>query len=82
MERIWGGMAGAKRLARVSPMFFPTLGAGAIQDADGVTVLPEFETPWYRMGKEGRKRSRYAYLSYDARSPGTDCRAGRLARGR
>jgi hypothetical protein len=71
MERIWSGMAGSNRLARVSPMFFPTLGAGAIQDADGVTVLPEFETPWYRMGKEGRKRSRFAYLSYDARTPGT-----------
>lgn len=67
MERIWGGMAGTHRLGRISPMFFPSLGVGLIADADGVSVMPEFETPWYRMGKEGRKRSRFGYLSYDAR---------------
>lgn len=69
MERIWAGMAGTSRLARIGPTFFPaTNGTGLIYDADSKPVLPVIETPWYRMGREGRKRSRFAYLSYDART--------------
>jgi hypothetical protein len=67
MERIWAGLAGKARLARLGPCFFPVLDAGLIQDDDGTPVLPVFETPWYRLGQEGRKRVRFAYLSYDAR---------------
>jgi hypothetical protein len=70
MERVWAGMAGTNRLARIAPTFFPTLTLAPISDADGAIVLPEFETPWYRLGNEGRKRTRFVYLSYDARSSG------------
>jgi len=71
MERIWAGYAGRKRLARISPCFFPVFTTTAIQDDDGTPVLPTFETPWYRMTQEeGRKRVRFAYLSYDVRAPG------------
>jgi len=69
MERVWAGMYGTNRLARIGPTFFPaTTSSGPIYDADGVAVLPVLETPWYRMGREGRKRSRFAYLSYDVRT--------------
>jgi hypothetical protein len=70
MERIWAGLAGKGRLARLGPCFFPVLDSVLIQDDDGTPVLPVFETPWYRLGQEGRKRIRFAYLSYDARVPG------------
>ena len=69
MERIWAGMQGTQRLGRMGPCFFPVLEAGSIVDANGVTVLPEFETPWFRLSQEGRKRVRFGYLSYDARVP-------------
>jgi hypothetical protein len=68
MERIWAGMQGTNRLGRLGPCFFPVLETAPIVDANGVNVLPTFETPWYRMTQEGRKRVRFAYLSYDARS--------------
>jgi hypothetical protein len=70
MERVWACMVGTKRLARIGPVFFPVLGGAAIQDDDGTPVLPAFETPWYRLADEGRKRARFAYLSYDARTSG------------
>jgi hypothetical protein len=69
MERVWAGLAGTTRLARIGPCFFPAFGTSAIKDDDGTNVLPTFETPWYRLGQEGRKRIRFAYLSYDARVP-------------
>jgi len=67
MERVWGGLATVNRAIRVGPIFFP-VPAGQNDDADGTHVLPVFETPWYRMGQEGRKRARFVYLSYDVRS--------------
>jgi len=39
-------------------------------DDNGINVLPVFETPWYRLGQEGRKRVKFAYLSYDIRTNG------------
>jgi len=36
-------------------------------DDNGTPVLPTFETPWYRIAPEGRKRIRFVYLSYDVR---------------
>jgi hypothetical protein len=67
-ERLWAGIAGSSRLAQIGPCFFPNLYTlTTIVDADGVVVAPVFETPWYRLTKEGRKRIRFAYLSYDAR---------------
>jgi hypothetical protein len=69
-ERIWGGMAGTNRLARISPCFFPSLLATPIADDDGTPVLPSFETAWMRAGREGRKRTRFGYLSYDVRDSG------------
>jgi hypothetical protein len=68
MERIWAGMAGTGRLSRPSACYFPVFGTGSLADADGAPVMPEFETGWYRLGQEGRKRVRFAYLSYDVRS--------------
>lgn len=67
MERVWAGMAGTNRLARIGPTFFPDLTLGLVADDDGTAVLPVLETPWYRLGKEGRKRVRFGYVSYDAR---------------
>jgi hypothetical protein len=67
MERIWGSIKGTQRLARLGPCFFPDLTQGLLVDDNGVPVMPEMQTPWYRLGPEGRKRIRFAYLSYDAR---------------
>jgi hypothetical protein len=69
MERIWGGLSTQNRAIRVGPIFFPSP-SGQNNDDDGTPVLPAFETPWYRMGEEGRKRVRSVYLSYDVRSSG------------
>ena len=71
MERIWASIKGSKRLGRVSPCFYPILGSTGVADADGTAVMPFVQTPWYRLGPEGKKRIRFAYLSYDARIPGT-----------
>lgn len=72
MERIWAGLTGTGRLARIGPCFFPSFTTAQVQDGDGTAVLPSFETPWYRLSREeGKKRSRFAYLSYDVRSPGS-----------
>ena len=68
MERIWASIQGSSRLARLGPCFFPDLTQGLAVDDNGVPVMPEFQTPWYRMSAEGRKRVRFAYLSYDART--------------
>jgi len=67
MERFWGGIQGTDRLARFSSCFFPIVSNTPAQDANGVNVLPYLETGWYRLAPEGRKRIRFAYLSYDAR---------------
>ena len=68
MERVWAGINGTHRLARIGPCFFPTFDTSMIVDDNGVSVRPVFETPWYRMGQEGRKRIRFVYLSYDVRT--------------
>jgi hypothetical protein len=65
-ESLWAGQNTTGRLIRVDPCFFPVFGA-AILDGDGAPVLPVFETGWYRLAEEGRKRIRFGYLSYDAR---------------
>ena len=70
MERVWAGMKGTQRLARIGPTFFPALDGTTIVDDNGINVLPVFETPWYRLGQEGRKRVKFAYLSYDIRTNG------------
>jgi len=64
MERLWGGLSGYARLGRFGPVFYPPEGVEQI-DGNTIPVLPRFETPWYRLGQEGRKRVRFAYLSYD-----------------
>lgn len=69
-EKLWAGDGNAQRLAELSSCFFPVFGSGDIVDADGEAVLPFFETPWMRVGKEGRKRIRHAYLSYDVQHSG------------
>jgi hypothetical protein len=61
-------MKGTGRLGRISPCFFPALDGTTIADDNGVNVLPFFETPWYTLGQEGRKRVRFVYLSYDVRT--------------
>lgn len=68
MERMWAAIAGTSRLARIGPIFFPALTGASIQDANGAAVLPMFQTPWYRLAQEGRKRTRFVYLSYDVRT--------------
>jgi len=71
-ENLWGGRAGTGRLTSLAECFFPpVLGAGQSDvDDDGTPVLPSFETPWFRLQEEGRKRVRFSYLSYDARVAG------------
>jgi hypothetical protein len=71
MERLWAGIANTNRLARVSSCFSPVFTLTPISDDNGVAVLPRFDTPWYRMGAEGRKRMRFVYLSYDSRLGGS-----------
>ena len=66
-ERVWAGFTTANRLANISPCFFPVIGPSTMADADSTPVLPVFETPWYKLANEGRKRSRFVYLSYDLR---------------
>jgi hypothetical protein len=66
-EKLWACRQGSQRLASVSEVFFPAFTAMQA-DADGTPVLPVFETPWYQLGEEGRKRVRFAYLSYDIRT--------------
>src|SRR5262249_17402474 len=70
MERVWAGMKGTQRLARIGPTFFPALDGTSIVDDNGTNVLPFFETPWYRLGQEGRKRGRLAHPSSDIRTNG------------
>src|SRR5262249_28967052 len=66
--RFWCGIQGPGRLPRPPPPFSPPLGGTTLVDDNGVPVLPNFETGWYRLGQEGRKRIRFAYLSYDVRA--------------
>jgi hypothetical protein len=66
MERVWAGISGSHRLARIGPCFYPDDGGEQV-DGNLVRVAPRFETPWYRLGLEGRKRVRFAYLSYACR---------------
>jgi len=68
MERIWVGISGTSRLARISACFFPSTLIDPQVDGNGTNVLPYFETPWYKLAPEGRKRVRFVYLSYDARA--------------
>ena len=70
-EKLWAGHGTTNRLMELSSCFFPVFGTGVNADADGTAVMPSFETAWYRLGEEGRKRIRHAYLSYDVRPPGT-----------
>ena len=66
MERVWAGIASTNRLARIGPTFYPDPTIAQIDD-NLVPVNPGFETAWYRLGQEGRKRARFVYLSYDLR---------------
>ena len=69
-ETLWGGRKGTSRLMSLSPCFFPPTPTNPTLDGDGAPVLPLFETPWYRLAEEGRKRVRFAYASYDVRETG------------
>jgi hypothetical protein len=66
-EEVYFGVGINNRLAGISPCFFPIRDDIAMDD-NGQAVLPVFETRWHRLGDEGRKRIRFAYLSYDMRS--------------
>jgi hypothetical protein len=68
MERIWVGIKGTSRLARISACFFPSTATGLQVDGNGSNVMPYLETPYYKLSAEGRKRVRFLYLSYDARN--------------
>ena len=68
MERIWAGIIGSSKLARLSSCFFPSQTGLPETDANGNDVLPYFETGYYKLAPEGRKRVKFVYLSYDARS--------------
>ena len=65
-EKLWAGDDVTGSLMELSRCFFPdAVGSGDHADADGLPIQPRFETAWYRLGQEGRKRIRFAYLSYD-----------------
>lgn len=70
-ENLWAGRSGDNRLISMAECFFPPA-VSLEADGDGTNVLPVFETPWYRISEEGRKRIRFAYLSYDTRNPPSD----------
>jgi len=65
-ERLWGTDVPNLRTNHLSAMFFPDTTVLA-QDADGKYVFTNLETGWVRGGKEGRKRIRHLYVSYDHR---------------
>ena len=69
MERVFGGITGTGRLARISRVFFPGTASDVQADGNGWFIYPKIETPWYRLGQEGRKRIRFVYVSYDLRTP-------------
>jgi hypothetical protein len=56
-----------KRAARLDPAF---LGGGGT-DGDGSVPVRTWGVPFYRFGSQGKKRAKYAYVSYDARTPNT-----------
>ena len=73
-EEVWAGLSEG-RLTKVSDMFAgtslgdpspePTVAAAADQiDGNGSPVLAEMQTGWARLGEEGRKQIRFAFLSY------------------
>jgi len=70
-EKLWAGHGTTNRLMELSSCFFPIFSTAANADADGTPIMPSLETAWFRLGEEGRKRIRHAYLSYDVRPPGT-----------
>ncbi len=43
---------------------------GNAADADGNSVLPQLETPFYKFGFSGLKRVRRMYFTYDIRTAG------------
>jgi hypothetical protein len=67
MERLFAGIVGTQRLARLSGCFFPARVGAVNVDGNGVNVQPYLETSFYKLSQEGRKRLRFVYLSYDAR---------------
>ena len=52
---------------RLSPAWM----AQAASDADGVPVLPQLETPFWKPGGSGRKVFRRGYVTYDLRDGGS-----------
>lgn len=68
-QELYYGRVGSPRVGSVSSFFSP---AAAIKaDADGTSVLPSLETPFYR-GSPGLRSSKLVYFSYDLRDAATD----------
>lgn len=70
-EQLWAAREPEHRLHTIHDCFFP-LDTITVADADGVFVLPSFETSFHRLGDWGRKRIRFAYTSYDIRTTSSE----------
>lgn len=68
-EELFWGRRGASYVAKTSPFFTPSAALKA--DADGSTVLPEFETGFF-MDDSLLKTIRRVFFTYDIRDAGSD----------
>ena len=64
-EELFFGLRTASRAAKVSPIWTPS--STNAEDGDGMDVLPEVETGYYRLGLTQPKRVRRVWLGYDMR---------------
>jgi hypothetical protein len=67
-EELFFGHASIPRSGALSTLWTPS--STYALDGDGAAVLPSLETPFYKLGEEGLKRLRRAYITYDVRTAG------------
>lgn len=67
-EELFFSHAAYPRSGALSTLWTPS--ATYALDGDGTAVLPVLETPFYKLGSEGLKRLRRAYVTYDIRTAG------------
>lgn len=67
-EELFFSHATSPRAAYASSLWTPSIGFAS--DADGTPVQPVLETPYYKLGTDGTKRARRAYVDYDIRTAG------------
>jgi hypothetical protein len=69
-EELLFGVDALPRMAKTSTLWTPGITNGSL-DANGVTVQPVLETPFYTMSNDALKRIRNLYIKYDLRTTGS-----------